>query len=58
MCRTLQVTQAEEAEPRIQLEREQGRSPGELIKCQVNTDRVCGVKEDCVSDCRAAGDQG
>ena len=46
MCRTLQVTQAEEAEPRIQLEREQGRSPGELIKCQVNTDRVCGVKED------------
>ena len=54
----MQVTQAKEAEPHIYLVREQGRSHGELIKCQVNTNRVCGVKEDCFSDCRAAEDQG
>ena len=57
MCRALQVSQAKEAEPCIQHVRDQGRSPRELVKCQVNTDRVCGMKEDCVSDCRADGDQ-
>lgn len=54
-CGALLVT---ETEPLIQLVREQGRSPGESVKCQVNIDRECGVDEDSISDCRAAGDQG
>lgn len=55
MCGALLVT---ETEPLIQLVREQGRSPGESVKRQVNIDRECGVDEDCISDYRAAGDQG
>ena len=42
----------------MQLVREQGRSPGESVKCQVNIDRECVVDADCISDYRAAVDQG
>ena len=55
MCGALLVT---ETEPLMQLVREQGRSPGESVKCQVNIDRECVVDADCISDYRAAVDQG
>lgn len=35
-----------------------GKDSGELVKCQVNTDRVYGMDEDYISDSRAVGDQG
>lgn len=44
MCVALLVTAAQ---PLIQFVREQARrSPGDVVKCQVGVDRVCGVDED------------